>query len=253
MHFFLRATMLAAALWNGGGAALADEIVSESRSVDVRATRINLDGIVNLKLKQGPVASLTLYGEKRYLQKVSLSQQGELLQIGSDIRASHPGKIELRAELTLPAVRELVSAGVGNTEVSGFSGDQLRLALDGAGAMKVAANYRNISAKLGGVGNLSIAAGQCDNVDLNLRGAGKIDISGQSKTLHAQLGGVGGLDAQQLLADAVDLNITGIGDASVYARNSANLKLSGLGSAHVYGKPANRNARTRGMGSISWN
>lgn len=253
MPFFLRASLLAAALWSGCGAALADEVVSESRSVDARTTRINLDGIVNLTLKQGPVASLTLHGEKRYLQKVSVSQQGELLQIGSDIRGSHPGKIELRAELTLPALRELVSAGVGGADVSGFGGEELRLALDGAGAMKVAANYRNISAKLGGVGNLSIAAGRSDSVDLNLRGAGKIDISGQSKTLHAQLGGVGGLDAQQLQADAVDLNITGIGSATVYAKNSANVTLSGLGSANVYGKPASRNARSRGMGSISWN
>ena len=46
--------------------------------------------------------------------------------------------------------------------------------------------------------------------------------------------------------------MTGLGGASVYAKNSANLKLSGLGSATVYGKPASRSASAHGMGSVSW-
>jgi hypothetical protein len=71
--------------------------------------------------------------------------------------------------------------------------------------------------------------------------------------LHASLGGVGSLEAQQLRADTVDLDLTGLGGATVYARNSATLNLTGLGSATVYGKPANRNATARGLGSVSWN
>ena len=63
---------------------------------------------------------------------------------------------------------------------------------------------------------------------------------------------VGGLDAQQLRADVVDVNMSGLGSASVFAKNSATLKLTGLGSATVYGNPTNRNASARGLGSVSW-
>lgn len=252
MNTFLRMAVLATALCSGTQAALADEIVSETRPVDARATKINLDGLVSLKLKQGPTASLTLYGEKRYLQKVTAIQNGDTLRIDSDIKGTRMNKTELRAELTLPNLRELASNGVGSAEVNGFSGDDLRVALDGAGSVKVASEYKNLSAKLGGVGSMTIKVGSSESVDLNLRGAGQIEISGQSKVLHANLGGVGSLDAQQLKADSVDVNLTGLGSASVYAKNAANMKLSGMGSATVYGKPATRNSSARGMGSVSW-
>lgn len=254
MKKYLQAAMLATVLSSGASAALAADVISENRSIDARAVNIDLDGVISLKVKQGPVASLTLYGEADALKKVTVEQSGETLHIGtSKIRSfSFGNKQSLRAELTLPNLQQVVSGGVGSTEVAGFSGDKLRLTLDGAGSVKVNAQYRNVDVKLGGVGSMTVNTGNSDNVDLNLHGAGHIEMTGQTKQLHATLGGVGGLDAQELRADVVDVNMTGLGSASVYAKSSANMKLSGMGSAKVYGNPASRNASTRGMGSVSW-
>ena len=252
MNKIFSATLLAATLAFSAHHAAADDMVSESRPVDARAVKVNLDGIISLTVKQGPVATLTLYGEKRYLQKVTVTQIGDQLRIDSDVHGFHIGKTDLRAELTLPALHEMVSGGVGATDINGFSGDDLRLALEGAGAVKVHVHYKNLTAKLGGVGSMTIDAGDSDNVNLDMRGAGQIEIAGHSKSLHAKLGGVGSLDAQELHADEVNVDMTGLGSATVYAKNSAVLKLSGLGSATVYGKPANRVASARGMGSVSW-
>ncbi|OEZ56741.1 MULTISPECIES: GIN domain-containing protein [unclassified Duganella] len=255
MKKYLQAAMLATVLSSGASAALAADVISENRSVDARAVNIDLDGVISLKVKQGPVASLTLYGEADALKKVTVEQTGDTLHIGtSKMRSfSFGNKQSLRAELTLPNLQQIVSGGVGSTEVAGFSGDKLRLTLDGAGSVKVNnAQYRNVDVKLGGVGSMTVNTGNSDNVDLNLHGAGHIEMTGQTRQLHATLGGVGGLDAQALHADTVDVNMTGLGSASVYAKNSANMKLSGMGSAKVYGNPASRNASARGMGSISW-
>ncbi|MYN19295.1 DUF2807 domain-containing protein [Rugamonas sp. FT107W] len=250
----LKAAMLATVLSSGTHAALAADVISENRSVDARTVNIDLDGVISLKVRQGPVASLTLYGEADALKKVTVEQTGDTLHIGtSKIRSfSFGNKQELRAELTLPNLRQVVSGGVGSTEVNGFNGDKLRLALEGAGAVRVNAQYRNVDVKLGGVGSMTVNAGSSDNIDLNLSGAGHIEMTGQTRQLHASLGGVGGLDAQQLRADTVDVDMSGLGSASVYAKTSANMKLSGMGSAKVYGNPASRNASARGMGSISW-
>jgi hypothetical protein len=89
-------------------------------------------------------------------------------------------------------------------------------------------------------------------VGLDLRGAGQMVVSGQSRNLNAKLGGIGSLDAQQLRADSVDMDMSGLGGATVYASTSARLHLTGLGSATVYGKPANRSASARGLGSVAW-
>jgi len=254
MYKLLQAAFLATALCGTATTALADDVISQSRNVDARAVKINLDGIVSLKLKQGPVAALTLYGDKDDLQKVTVEQNGDTLHIGSDnISHIHFGsRHALRAELTLPNLREVVSGGVGSADVSGFSGDNLRLALEGAGAVKVSSQYKNVDVKLGGVGSMTVNLGNSDNVDLRLHGAGHIEITGQSKAMHANLGGVGSLDARELQADAIDVNMSGLGSASVYARSTANIKLTGLGSATVYGNPANRTSTSRGLGSVSW-
>ena len=256
MNKLIGTAIVAASLGLGASAAFAADQVTETRAVDARVVKIRLNGIVNLNVRQGATASLTLKGERNELIKVHTRVQGDTLIIDSDNRKTfHWGKNskhDVQADLTLPAMNEFNSQGVGSTEVQGFTGDQIRLVLDGAGAITVTSRYKNIDARLGGVGSITLNAGDTDRVDLNMKGAGHIEVNGQSKLLKAKLGGVGSLDAQELRADVVDLDLTGLGGATVYAKNSASLNLTGLGSADVYGKPANRNASARGMGSVTW-
>lgn len=255
MHTMISAVIMAVTLSATTPMAMAEQ-TSETRAIDARVMKVKLDGIIDLRLKQGPSASLVISGDQRYVSKVVTSQQGDTLHIDTvSDRHFHFGgnkQHQLRAELTLPNFKELVSQGVGSAEISGFSGEQIRLSLDGAGSVTLASRYRNIDAHLGGVGSMTLNAGDTDSVEVSLRGAGRIEVNGQSKLLRAKLGGVGSLEARALRADAVDLNMTGLGSATVYAKTSANLTLNGLGSATVYGKPANRTSTARGLGSVSW-
>lgn len=237
--------------------AIADEIVTETRPVDARVLKVMVGGVIDLKLKQGPVASLTISGDKRYVSQVVISARGDTLDIdaereNSKLHFSRDDKQQLRAELTLPNLNEFTSRGVGSTDVAGFSGKEVKLGLDGAGVVTFNGRYRAVSARLGGVGSLTLNTGDSDLVDLRMHGAGQITVTGTSKLLRAKLGGVGGLEAEKLIADAVELDLTGLGGATVYAKDSAKLNLTGLGSATVYGKPANRTSNARGMGSIAF-
>lgn len=253
MKKFFTASMITAALLATGGAARADEIITEARTVEGRPVKVVLDGIVDLKLKQGAPA-LQVSGDKRYIQKITVTQNGDTIRIGTEsMRGIHMGSRNLKAELSLPQLRELVSAGVGSAEVRGFDGDEVRLSLEGAGSVNMASRFKKVDARLTGVGSMSVSETQAETVDLNLKGAGQISISGQSKNLYAKLGGIGSLDAKQLQSENVDADMTGLGSATFNAKTSANLRLSGMGSATVYGKPATRNSTARGLGSVSWN
>ena len=255
MNKILGTMMMAAALAVTATPAAADEQMSQQRGIDARVLKVKLGGVIDLRIKQGATPSLVLIGEKRDVARVSVVQSGDTLTIDTENRGWHFGggdRHDVRAELTLPNLNELVSHGVGATDVQGFTGKEVRLTLDGAGSVKITSQYRNVIARLGGVGSMTLNAGDTDQVDLKLRGAGHIAVNGHSKLLRATLGGVGSLDARQLEADAVDLDMSGLGGATVYAKTTANLKLSGLGSATVYGKPGNRSAEARGLGSVSW-
>lgn len=236
--------------------ALADERITQQRSIDARVARVNLGGVINLHIKQGVTPSLVLIGEKENVAKVKVTQSGETLNIdtegGRGWNLGRNNRQDVRVELTVPNLYELVSHGVGSTEVKGFSGNELKVTLDGAGAVVVDSAYKNLIARLGGVGSMTLRTANADNIDLKLRGAGHMHIGGSSKVLRADLGGVGSLDAQKLVSDAVELDMSGLGSATVFAKNAAKIKLSGMGSATVYGNPASRTADAKGMGSISW-
>ena len=256
MNKLIGTALMAVTLAAAAGTAIADELVSESRNIDARVVRVKLGGVIDLRLKQGATPSLVISGEKADVSKVSTTQNGDTLVIDTENDHMHFGRghsHQLRAELTVPQLSEFISQGVGSTDVSGFSGEEIKLSLDGAGAVTVTTRYKIVNARLAGVGSMTLNSGDSERIDLNLRGAGQITVNGQSKLLRAKLGGVGSLDAQELRADTVDLDMSGLGGATVYAKTSANLKLNGLGSATVYGKPANRNSTARGLGSVSWN
>jgi hypothetical protein len=246
----------AAAMFASLGVALAapQEFASETRSVDARVVRVKLDGLIDLTLKQGAAAALVISGDRVLLSKTSTGQQGDTLTIGTEIKGFTLGRKAntLRAELTLPQLREVSSDSFGLTDISGFSGDELDLKLDGAGSMKVNCTYRLVNAVLGGLGSMNIQGGNFEGIELNLRGAGIMTLKGNSKWLKANLGGLGSLDAQNLLADSVNLDLSGLGNANVWARQNATLALSGLGSVTVYGKPVNRSVSVDGLGKVSW-
>src|SRR5450830_1311852 len=185
----------------------------EMRPIDARVMWVKLDGVMEVRIRQGNVPSLSITADKRYIADVSTAQSGDTLHIETEIRGFKINPSSVRAELVLPNLRELSSEGMGTTDITGFTGDEIVLSLEGAGSIKMVGDYRK---------------------------------------LKASLGGVGSLNAQQFQADGVNLDLSGLGNATVTALKSAKLNLSGLGSVVVYGKPADRDSSVDGLGKVSW-
>jgi hypothetical protein len=240
-------------------ASAASDVASETRPIDAKVVRVKLDGLVDLRIRQGTPATLTLRGDPRWLERTTTVQDGDTISIDTEVHnARLHDRFELhdmaglRIELTLPQLREVWSESLGSTEVSGFSGDELELTLDGAGSMNVMCNYKRVTANLGGIGSMNIHGLNAEGIELNLRGAGAVNLAGRSKWLKADLGGLGGLNAQQFSVENVDLDLSGLGNATVTAHQNAILNLSGMGSVTVYGKPPNRKVAIDGLGKVSW-
>ncbi|MCC2974682.1 GIN domain-containing protein [Massilia sp. IC2-476] len=254
MKKLLRTAAVAATLALVASPSFADELVRENRSVDAKVTKVRLDGVVDLVVRQGNTPSLVVSGDRRYVQKITTSQRGDTLEIGTESFNIRNGDMheKLRAELTVPNLAEFTSQGVGASTVTGFSGNSIQVALDGAGSVTLNSSYRNIDARLGGVGGMALNGVRAERVDLNLRGAGRISVNGESKLLRAKLAGVGSLEAQGLRAESIDLDMSGLGGATVHATRAADVDLNGMGSATVYGKPVTRNVSANGMGRVAW-
>ena len=224
----------------------------EMRNIDARVVRVKLDGVMEVRIRQGNVASLSITADKRYIADVSTAQSGDTLHIETEVRGFKIGPSSIRADLVLPNLRELSSEGFGSTDITGFKGEELTLSLEGAGSIKLVGDYRKLNASLGGVGSMQLWIGNNEKAELDLQGAGSVVLGGRGRLLKASLGGLGSLNAQQFEADTVNLELSGLGNATVNVHTNAKLNLSGLGSVVVYGKPANRDVSVDGLGKVSW-
>jgi hypothetical protein len=231
------------------------EDVKENRAIDNKVSKVALDAEVDLSVSYGPTASMTVSGDKDKVSRIQTSVSGDTLHIGS---APHVGFITFghsdrtHIDLVLPELKDVVSGGVGNTEIKGFSGDRLHLVLAGAGNIRVGGNYKQMDARLSGVGNMEVDTGNSEDLDFKLSGTGHVKLKGQSKTLTASLSGLGNLDAKNMQAEVINVSLSGFGNVTAYAKQSANVRLSGLGSADIYGQPSDRNVSSSGLGKVSW-
>jgi hypothetical protein len=257
--FFRFAFMIGALCGFVETASAGPDVVSETRPLDQRVVRIKLDGIVDVQVRQGSTASMTVRGDRRWVARTSTDQHGDTLSIDTQLRSGGISEhftlretTPLLVEVTLPRLREVSADSIGSTIVTGFTGDELDLTHDGAGSMTVQCNYKRVTASLGGIGSMVIEGLNSEGVELNLRGAGSISLAGRAKWLRADLGGLGGLNAQQFPVENVNLDVSGLGNATVNAHQNAILNLSGMGSVTVYGKPLNRREQIDGLGKVSW-
>ena len=235
------------------GAAGAEDEVGETRAIDARVVNIRLDGQLDLKVKQGATPSLTVYAERRWLPNILTEQSGDTLRIDTEVSGFHFfNRPKLRAELTLPALHAAIFSGAVAGTIVGFSGDALRLALNGAGKLDLEGQYRRVDARLSGAGKLNLNAGNSDKLEIDLSGAGSVVLVGRSKTLKASLSGAGKMDARELAAESASLDLSGAGKATLFASQDANLRLSGASLVTVLGKPVRRNVDTSGVSKVVW-
>lgn len=121
--------------------------------------------------------------------KILTEQNGDTLRIDTDVSGFHfLNRPKLRAELTLPSLREAVLSGAGSGTATGFTGDALRLVLDGAGKLDVEGHYQRIDARLSGAGKATLSASQ--KVNLSLSGASSVTVLGKPVRRNVNQSGV---------------------------------------------------------------
>ncbi|MFB9240448.1 DUF2807 domain-containing protein [Massilia antarctica] len=226
-------------------------VASETRAVGKGITSVELGGPIDMTLRQGAMASLTVRGEQRLLGNIETMSEGATLHIETKGMLLHH-KQPLQVVLVLPAIDKLRILGSGDSTVNGFSGDKIDLQLHGSGNVKFNGRFREVDAGLQGSGDIELNGGNCDQVDVNVAGSGGMTVVGAAKRFKVVQTGSGDLDAEHLSADAVTVELTGSGNAIVQARKSAAVNLRGSGEVNVHGNPDQRAVTRSGSGDVTF-
>jgi hypothetical protein len=227
-------------------------ITSENRNLGKNIQFVDLNGPIEMTLRQGPVASLSVRGEQRLLGNIDTSQDGGTLHIGTKGMLLHHRQ-PIQVDLVLPNLEKLSFRGSGDSTVNGFSGNKMEIQLQGSGNVKFNGRFRDIDAAVHGSGDLELNGGASNSVNIELRGSGQLTVVGSCKEFKVEQRGSGELDAQHLTAEKVIVDMQGSGDASVLARQSADLTMRGSGDVSVFGSPNQRSVTRTGSGEVTFN
>ena len=233
------------------------QLVREPRAIGAGVVILDVSGSLDVKVKQGNTPAMIVSTDKNRLPTIVTEQDGSTLRISSDsnwfqeLKRFFSGEQStITVELTLPAIQKLSLRGSGETTVTGFTGNQLQLASDGAGNIVFTGQYKQIDAVLQGSGNLVLSGGTNDVVNLTSRGVGNIVVSGQGKILTVSMSGAGNLEANTFLVDKVSLSMAGAGNAAIFARDTVSVSAQGVGNVNVYGNPPHQEISSQGVGEV---
>jgi hypothetical protein len=226
-------------------------VSSETRSIGADVTDIDLSGPIDLTLRQGAIAALSVRGEQRLLGNIDTTQEGKILHIGTKGMLLHHRQ-PLQVVLVLPSIAKLSLRGSGDSTINGFSGDKVDVQLFGSGNVKFNGRYKDVSASVHGSGDMEMNGGSSDKVDVELVGSGQMTVVGSCKEFKADQTGSGDLDAEHLAADATAVNLHGSGNSVVRAIKTAQVTVRGSGDVSVLGNPAQRNVDKTGSGDVTF-
>jgi hypothetical protein len=224
---------------------------TETREIGHGIRVIDLEGPIDLSVRQGAVPSLKVRGEQRLLGNVAATQDGDTLHIGTTGMLFHHRR-PLQVELVLPSLNEVQIRGNGDSAVTGFSGERLKIELNGSGNLSFQGRYRNVNAAVRGSGDLDLKSGNSEEVELEVVGSGTIASSGSCQKMAADISGSGSVDAQHMASDDAVIKIQGSGSAQAFARKSATVSVAGSGDATVYGNPDQRRISRTGSGTVDF-
>jgi hypothetical protein len=226
-------------------------VATEKRTLGASIEEVELNGPINLNLRQGSSPSLEVRGEQRLLANVDTTVDGNTLHIGPrGILLRHRQPIEVT--LVLPTLEQLNLSGSGQHTVSGFSGERIDVNVNGSSNLRFNGRYREIDAALHGTGDIEVTCGNAERVAADLKGSGRMTLVGGARELNAEVAGSGELDARHLRADKAILSHQGSGSSAVYARKHVHVEMTGSGSVSVHGNPDQREISRNGSGSISF-
>lgn len=226
------------------------EVATETRSIGADIAQIDMDGPIDLTVRQGATPSLQVKGEQRLLANIATSGDGEgVLHIGTTGMLLHH-RLPLQVVLVLPSLREVHIRGSGESSVNGFSGDGIAVHMEGTGKLKFNGRFRQVDASVRGSGEMEMNGGTSGKVDVAVEGSGKMTVVGSASELNAMLAGSGDLNARHMRADIVNLTLMGSGDAVVNAGKRFTTTLRGSGDVIVYGNPTDRNVSINGSADV---
>ena len=180
---------------------------------DDRVTEVmDLPGFTGVKLAmegevfitQGPKQLVEITGSQNIIDRLDLDIRDNTLVI--DIDRCIIGDDDLRVEITIPKIEELLLSGSGKIEsVNTLEVGDIYLSISGSGNMDLVMEAKKIDSRISGSGNIQLT-GIADEVNYTITGSGNIEgFDVEAKKATTEIRGAGNIEVT--VVEALDVNI----------------------------------------------
>jgi len=244
----------------------------ESRPVS-GFTRVVLDGIGRVDLKQGSEDSLTVEAPERLMQWIETKVHNGTLHLSfrRGLRLHDVGRLRIVYEVCLRGVDALAINGAGSIatgplrtgdfslhidgsgriEIPDLDADSLHVEIDGAGKIELgrasAATHR---LEIDGAGRVETREATGESYRVNLDGTGKIAAAGRVSEVEVRLNGTGKLELRDLQSQRAAMRIDGTGKITTWVEESLDVHINGFGKVQYRGEPS-LSVHTGGFGRVT--
>lgn len=221
---------------------------SEVRPISANIRKIDLKGVVDIELSQGPEPKMEVFAnDASLLHKILTSAFNDRLSVDNDpIVIADDGKHGRQ-----------ISFGSNSVQIGKvFYGSQKadvnnRMIYSGEPGFKVVITLPDVSSvKVSGAGKFVYKEIEQDELNLDISGSGSIKTSGNVKRLEAEVSGAGKVSASSLKAAQGRLSVSGAGTIKAHVTESVVARVSGAGTVKIEGSPAQRDTKVSGIGEI---
>lgn len=206
-------------------------VTNETRTV-TSFNSIEVNGVMNVYLKQGSNESVVVEADKNILQYVitKVNSKGEL-DIETKENVNIKKSTKLNVYVTLKDISKLECNGVGNVNTES----------------KLELNDLNIENN--GVGNVDLDI-DCNKLTLEINSVGNTTLSGNIDNVNMEHNGVGNIKAFDLTADNLSIESNAVGNAEVNAGREISIKLNGMGNVYYKGDAKLKSLEKNGFGNV---
>lgn len=193
---------------------------------------ISLDGVGTVNFAQDDVTSVTVEAEPDALPLITTEVRDGTLHIQTEwkstkvIALKHPPVYTI----TSPNLNALQLRGAGRAVVGRLKAEQLAIAVDGAGDVR-------LTNQTLGICRIEIA------------GAGNVKAAGIATMQEIVITGTGNFSGEAFVAQSARVNIAGAGRAKVHATEDLAVEIGGVGSVSYIGEP-NVQQKVAGLGRV---
>jgi phage shock protein PspC (stress-responsive transcriptional regulator) len=185
---------------------------------------VEVHGAFRVVVRQGDAYKVEVAGRSADLADVRLDVRGDRLVVrsragGGLFSAFDMDKNPILVQVTLPHLQHLGLSGACQADVSGFQGDELRLAASSASSARVNVNVPRL--------------------ELTVSSASRVDLSGAADELSIDGSSASQVEALGLRATRVDLDLSSASQARVHATEELKADLSSGSTARYTGNPGN--------------